>query len=792
MYQSDSFTSEACDAVRQAYIHAQELGHTFVGSEHLLLGLLNTGIAKEILEMAGITKERVLEQVVNSIGQGVPSALNPGAMTPTCDRILERAITIAVSGNEESAGTEHVLMAVLEEHSSSAAHIILELGGSTSSIYGQCEEAESAGSSHISGASTSHLTMLNKYGKNLTLAASQNLCDPVIGREPEVERVLQILSRRTKKNPCLIGEAGVGKTAIAEGIALLLAKGAVPDSLKGKQLFALDLSAMLAGAKYRGDFEERIKSCLNEVAGAKNVILFIDELHSIVGAGGAEGAIDAANILKPPLARGEIQVIGATTLDEYKKYIEKDSALERRFQPVLVAEPTPSDAVKILMGLKSRYEEHHKVTIQDEAVEAAVQLAVRYIPDRFLPDKALDLMDEACSRVRIKRVGPQSLEELSSVLNQLLEDNQSPEFSTEIAERKAYLARKKSSSKTITGKVSQITKDDVAEAASLWTRIPLEQLTKSESGRLLALEETLMKRVVGQNEAVKTLAEAVRRSRAGLKDPRRPMGSFLFLGPTGVGKTELSKALAEAMFDDSEAIIRVDMSEYMEKHAVSKLIGAPPGYVGYEEGGKLTDKVRRRPYSVVLFDEIEKAHPDFHNLLLQVMEEGELTDSSGRKTDFKNTVIILTSNVGARVLSSQRSLGFGKGEEEERSLFEAELKKSFPPEFLNRLDDVIIFHKLTVKELVLIAEKLLEQLRLRALSVGVTLRCTNQAIEYLAQKGWDNAYGARPLRRLITNLVENPLSKQLLEGVCSKGDVVELAVKDGECVLSVLSTLARG
>lgn len=796
MYNLDSFTKKANLAINKAFSQAEQLGHTYVGSEHILLGIFSDGTAKAVLKANGITEDAALEKVIELVGKGDFLRLTSEAITPTAKRILETAVLAARSGGSKQVGTEHILMAILREGNCSASNILRDLGGSVSKIFNDCTNAGNLDTEKKSQPEAK-LPTLSKYGRDLTRLAEEKKCDPVIAREKEIERVVQVLTRRTKNNPCLIGEAGVGKTAIAEGIAQLLSEGDIPESIKGKRLYALDLSAMLAGAKYRGDFEERIKTCVDEVIRAGNVILFIDEIHTIVGAGAAEGAIDAANILKPQLARGELQIIGATTLEEYRKHIEKDSALERRFQPILITEPSPESAVEILKGLREKYEKHHNVVISDDAIQAAVNLSVRYVADRFLPDKALDLVDEAASRVRLKASAPpKNLKELSEALNRLLEKkneavgSQNFKEAAEIAQKEAQLRKKFRTDQTAAFGQTQeaVTENDVAEVVAGWTGIPVRQLTEQESERLLRLEETLHNRVIGQEEAVSAVAKAIRRSRVGLKDPKRPIGSFLFLGPTGVGKTELCKALAESLFDNENAVIRLDMSEYMEKHSVSKMVGSPPGYVGFDEGGQLTEKVRRKPYSVVLFDEIEKAHADVFNILLQIFEDGILTDSQGRRVDFKNTVLILTSNVGARLITEKKSFGFtgqSDGSDHSKADVLEELKRCFSPEFLNRIDDIIVFKRLTEQEISVIAGKLLEQLRQRALKLGIALNFSPEAIQSLSVRGFDRNYGARPLRRLITAEVEDLLSQKVLEGEIKSGDVLELQVQDGKFVFSV-------
>ena len=736
--------------------------------------------------------------------------LTPDDFTPRTKRVLRAAVIISSKTGYTYVGTEHLLLAILSESDSYAVAFLEELGVSverlaqavSKGMQGGADdgfggfENESAPNGSQKGGSA-----LDKFGRDLTQAAKNGEIDPVIGREKEIQRVIQILSRRTKNNPVLIGEPGVGKTAVAEGLALEIAKGNVPEILKDKRVVSLDLTGMVAGAKYRGDFEERIKAAIDEVKKSKNTILFIDELHTIVGAGAAEGSADAANILKPSLARGDFQVIGATTLNEYRKYIEKDAALERRFQPVKVGEPTPEQAVQILKGLRDSYEAHHKVKITDEAINAAVTLSSRYIADRYLPDKAIDLIDEGASKVRLASLtSPDNVKELEDEIADY-EKEKASAINEQDFERAARLRdeqkelqtklddAKKKWQEQQKGNSGEVTAEDIAKIVSEWTGIPVVQLTKEESERLLNMENVLHERVIGQSEAVTAIAKAIRRGRVGLKDPKRPVGSFIFLGPTGVGKTELCKALAEAMFGDENAMLRLDMSEYMEKHTVSKLIGSPPGYVGFEEGGQLTEKVRRKPYSVVLFDEIEKAHPDVFNMLLQILEDGRLTDSQGRTVDFKNTIIIMTSNVGARLITEkQSSLGFNSenenAEESEKKdikeLVTGELRKVFRPEFLNRVDDIIVFNKLNKDEIKQIAVKMLKTLENRLDKMNIKISFTDNAVSEIADKGFDENYGARPLRRAIQNEIEDPLSEQMLEGKVKDGAVVTCDFADGQ------------
>ena len=757
-----------------------------------------------MLEEKGVTAEDIENLIKEYIGEGMQTKLTPDDFTPRTKRVLRAAVIISSKTGYTYVGTEHLLLAILSESDSYAVAFLEELGVSverlaqavSKGMQGGAEEGfggfenESAPNGSQKGGSA-----LDKFGRDLTQAAKNGEIDPVIGREKEIQRVIQILSRRTKNNPVLIGEPGVGKTAVAEGLALEIAKGNVPEILKDKRVVSLDLTGMVAGAKYRGDFEERIKAAIDEVKKSKNTILFIDELHTIVGAGAAEGSADAANILKPSLARGDFQVIGATTLNEYRKYIEKDAALERRFQPVKVGEPTPEQAVQILKGLRDSYEAHHKVKITDEAINAAVTLSSRYIADRYLPDKAIDLIDEGASKVRLASLtSPDNVKELEDEIADY-EKEKASAINEQDFERAARLRDEQKELQTKLdeeqqkGNSGEVTAEDIAKIVSEWTGIPVVQLTKEESERLLNMENVLHERVIGQSEAVTAIAKAIRRGRVGLKDPKRPVGSFIFLGPTGVGKTELCKALAEAMFGDENAMLRLDMSEYMEKHTVSKLIGSPPGYVGFEEGGQLTEKVRRKPYSVVLFDEIEKAHPDVFNMLLQILEDGRLTDSQGRTVDFKNTIIIMTSNVGARLITEkQSSLGFNSenenAEESEKKdikeLVTGELRKVFRPEFLNRVDDIIVFNKLNKDEIKQIAVKMLKTLENRLDKMNIKISFTDNAISEIADKGFDENYGARPLRRAIQNEIEDPLSEQMLEGKVKDGAVVTCDFADGQ------------
>ncbi len=812
MYQFKGFTEKANKALNLAIESAEEMRHNYVGTEHILYGLVKegSGVAATALNECGVTEDALREKLESINGTMSLVELTPDDFTPRTKRVLRAAVIISSKTGYTYVGTEHLLLAILSESDSYAVAFLEELGVSverlaqavSKGMQGGADdgfggfENESAPNGSQKGGSA-----LDKFGRDLTQAAKNGEIDPVIGREKEIQRVIQILSRRTKNNPVLIGEPGVGKTAVAEGLALEIAKGNVPEILKDKRVVSLDLTGMVAGAKYRGDFEERIKAAIDEVKKSKNTILFIDELHTIVGAGAAEGSADAANILKPSLARGDFQVIGATTLNEYRKYIEKDAALERRFQPVKVGEPTPEQAVQILKGLRDSYEAHHKVKITDEAINAAVTLSSRYIADRYLPDKAIDLIDEGASKVRLASLtSPDNVKELEDEIADY-EKEKASAINEQDFERAARLRdeqkelqtklddAKKKWQEQQKGNSGEVTSEDIAKIVSEWTGIPVVQLTKEESERLLNMENVLHERVIGQSEAVTAIAKAIRRGRVGLKDPKRPVGSFIFLGPTGVGKTELCKALAEAMFGDENAMLRLDMSEYMEKHTVSKLIGSPPGYVGFEEGGQLTEKVRRKPYSVVLFDEIEKAHPDVFNMLLQILEDGRLTDSQGRTVDFKNTIIIMTSNVGARLITEkQSSLGFNSenenAEESEKKdikeLVTGELRKVFRPEFLNRVDDIIVFNKLNKDEIKQIAVKMLKTLENRLDKMNIKISFTDNAVSEIADKGFDENYGARPLRRAIQNEIEDPLSEQMLEGKVKDGAVVTCDFADGQ------------
>ena len=811
MYRFNGFTEKANKAINNAIETAQDFGLTYIGSEHLLYGLLleHDCVAAKVLNDNGITDDKMYEILCSITSKGVPRELAPDNFSPRAKRIIDISVAAAASMGLRLVGTEQLLLGIIEEGDNYATRAINEMGADMRGVYDGVmsaigaysdEDAEGAKQSGGAGAKNSNTPNLDKFGRDLTALAKEHKLDPVIGRANEIQRVIQILTRRTKNNPVLIGEPGVGKTAIAEGLAQKIVDDEVPELLKNKRVVTLDLTGMIAGTKYRGDFEERIKSAIEEVTNAHDIILFIDELHTIVGAGSAEGSADAANILKPSLARGDFQLIGATTINEYRKYIEKDAALERRFQPVTVGEPSQDEAVQILKGLRDKYEAHHKVVITNEAIEAAVKLSSRYITDRFLPDKAIDLIDEACSKVKLRAyTAPDSVKELESKLK-----NMDAEKSAAIAEQdferaakirddekslKEQLQAEQEKWKMENDHVSgEVNAEEVANIVSIWTGIPATQLTKEESQRLLDMEKILHERIVGQDEAVSAVSRAIRRSRVGLKDPKRPTGSFIFLGPTGVGKTELCKALAEAMFGDENALVRFDMSEYMEKHTVSRLVGSPPGYVGYDEGGQLTEKIRRKPYCVLLFDEIEKAHPDVFNILLQILDDGILTDSQGRKVDFKNTIIIMTSNIGARRITDERkSLGFGNADntitdEQVREDVMAELKKAFRPEFLNRVDDTIVFRQLKPEDIEQIAGKLLGTLAKRVAERNIEIKFSDDAVKQIAKVGFDATYGARPLKRAIQSEIEDALSNEMLDGKVCDGDKVLCDVKDGKFV----------
>ena len=806
----DRFTAKAREAITLAVNVAESLGHNYVGTEHLLIGLLHegTGAASKVLAENGVREEKVLELVSQLISPNHSVGMaEQNGYTPSTRRVLENSYKEAVRFRAPLIGTEHLLIAMIKEGDCVASRLLNTLGVSVQKLYidllsAMGEDAPAGAREELQNARASqgkaNTPTLDSYSRDLTALAREGKLDPVIGREKEIQRVVQILSRRTKNNPCLIGEPGVGKTAVVEGLAQMIASGDVPETIAEKRVVTLDLSGMVAGSKYRGEFEERIKKVISEVMEDGQVLLFIDEIHTIIGAGGAEGAIDASNILKPSLARGELQLIGATTIEEYRKYIEKDAALERRFQPVTVEEPTQEETVAILKGLRGRYEDHHKVTITDDALESAVKLSARYINDRFLPDKAIDLIDEASSKVRLTNfVEPEEIKELELQV-QALETEKEEAVKAEAFEKAGQVKREQQKLReqieAIRSKWEQekttrqlvVDENQIADVVAGWTKIPVRKLEEEESERLLKLESILHERVVGQEEAVTAIAKAIRRGRVGLKDPKRPIGSFLFLGPTGVGKTELSKALAEAMFGTESALIRVDMSEYMEKHSVSKMIGSPPGYVGYEEGGQLSEKVRRNPYSVILFDEIEKAHPDVFNILLQVLDDGHITDAHGREIDFKNTILIMTSNAGAENILAPKRLGFASENDEKASYgfmkdkVMEEVRRLFKPEFLNRIDEIIVFHQLNKEHMKQIADIMLKSILKRTREqMNMALQVDDQAKELLIEKGYDQKYGARPLRRTIQNMVEDQLAEEILDGRIKKGDQV-LVSSDGK------------
>ena len=810
----DRFTAKAREAINLAADAATTLGHHYVGTEHLLIGLLHegTGVAAKVLEESGIEEEKGMELVSQLISTNtMVKMVEQSGYTPSARRVLENSYKEAVRFRAPLIGTEHLLIAMIKEGDCVATRLLNTLGISIQKLYidllsAMGEDAPAGAREDFPGGRTqargrSNTPTLDNFSRDLTELAREGKLDPVIGREDEIGRVVQILSRRTKNNPCLIGEPGVGKTAVVEGLAQMIADGDVPETILEKRVVTLDLSGMVAGSKYRGEFEERIKRVLKEVMEDGQVLLFIDEIHTIIGAGGAEGAIDASNILKPSLARGEIQLIGATTIEEYRKYVEKDAALERRFQPVTVEEPGVEESIAILKGLRGRYEDHHKVTITDGALEAAAKLSARYINDRFLPDKAIDLIDEASSKVRLSSfMEPEEIKALEQEI-EALEKNKEAAIKAEAYEKAGEIKKKQAKkrekiekirAKWEKEKVSRklvVDENQIADVVAGWTKIPVRKLEEEESERLRNLESILHQRVVGQEEAVTSISKAIRRGRVGLKDPKRPIGSFLFLGPTGVGKTELSKALAEAMFGTETALIRVDMSEYMEKHSVSKMIGSPPGYVGYDEGGQLSEKVRRNPYSVILFDEIEKAHPDVFNILLQVLDDGHITDAQGRKIDFKNTILIMTSNAGAENIISPKRLGFASVNDEKanytlmKDRVMEEVKRLFKPEFLNRIDDIIVFHQLNKEHMDQIAGIMLDVILKRTKEqMDIRLTVDEEARKVLIDKGYDEKYGARPLRRTIQNMLEDKLAEEILDGKVKKGDLVQVSGKDGELV----------
>lgn len=806
------YTKQAREALDAAEVYAKELKHPYIGTEHLLMGLRTSisGVAAQVLEMNGLREEdvrKVVGELVSRVGDE-PFSGRPKE-SPRLKFILEEGRKMAERFRMSEVGTEHLLLAIVRDTDCVAARILITLNINLQKIMQDCLTTIGENPKALSdrGDGTGKGSVLEQFCTDLNALAEDGKLDPVVGREEEMQRLMQILSRRTKNNPCMVGEPGVGKTAIIEGIAQRIAKEAVPEKMRDKRIFSLDLAALIAGSKYRGEFEERMKRLVGEVRAAGNIILFLDEIHTVVGAGGAEGAMDASNILKPSLARGEIQLIGATTITEYRKYIEKDAALERRFQPVMVEEPSKEETIRILEGIRGKYEVHHRIEISQEAIRAAVMLSDRYISDRFLPDKAIDVLDEACSKAALRGYKmPEQIEDLEQIigeLNQELEDaikERNMEKAALLAADKNQINEKLKRAKARRERQQQklriaLTEGDIADVVSEWTRIPVQRLAQSETERLKKLEATLHKRVIGQEDAVSAVARAVKRGRVGLKDPSRPVGSFLFLGPTGVGKTELSKALAEALFGNDESMMRIDMSEYMEKHSVSKLIGSPPGYVGHEDGGQLSEKVRRHPYSVVLFDEIEKAHPDVFNILLQVLDDGHITDSQGRKVDFRNTVIIMTSNAGAQSIVDAKRLGFNTVQDEKedykkmQSNVMDEVKRIFRPEFLNRIDEIIVFHALTESELEKIVGLLCQDLIQRAKEqLDITLKIKSAAKKLIAEAGTDRKYGARPLKRALQTKLEDPLTEAILNGEIKRSDLVETGVSKNEIKFSVKET----
>ena len=810
------FTNSAEKALELSGELAADFGHNYIGTEHILYGLVKegSGVASQVLNLQEVTPENIEEEIEALVGKGTPIQNRQEiGFTPRSKRVIENAFLEARKLGSEFIGTEHLLIGIMREGDSIAVRIMLDLGVNPQKLYNEIikviNEDENANinekqSKGKGRGSYNQTPTLNQYGTDLTKKAAEGKLDPVIGRKTEIQRVIQILSRRTKNNPCLIGEPGVGKTAVAEGLAEKIISEDVPEMLKNKRVVSLDIASMVAGAKYRGDFEERIKKCLEEVRKSGDVILFIDEVHTIVGAGSAEGAVDAANILKPLLARGEVQVIGATTLNEYRKYIEKDSALERRFSPVTVGEPTKAETEEILKGIRDKYEAHHNVKITDEAIKSAVELSTRYINDRFLPDKAIDLIDEAASRVKMKTyTQPESLKKLEDEIVTLDKEKEDTirvqDFEKAAilrdkikAEKEKLQKEKEKWQNKNTKNVTALNEEDIAEVVASWTGVPVKKLTQSENEKLKNLEKTLHQRVIGQNEAVEAVAKAIRRGRVGLKDPNRPIGSFLFLGPTGVGKTELSKALAESLFGNEDAMIRIDMSEYMEGHSVSKLIGSPPGYVGFDDGGQLTEKIRRKPYSVILFDEIEKAHPDVMNMLLQILDDGRLTDAQGRTVNFKNTVIIMTSNIGARLITDKTTLGFSAIDKKDETQKEyenikkdvmGELKKQFRPEFINRIDEIIVFHKLNNEDIKQIIDIMINQVTKRMKEKGYNLEIEDSVKELIAKKGIDTNYGARPLKRAIQNILEDKVAEEILDGNIKQNKKVIIKAEDDKIVI---------
>jgi ATP-dependent Clp protease ATP-binding subunit ClpC len=801
----EKFSERARRSLTRAQEEAQHFGHSYIDTEHILLGLVSEedGVASKVLNNLGVPASKIRAAIEFVVGRGEKSAVNEVGLTPRAKKVIELAVDEARRLNHSYIGTEHLLLGLLREHEGTASGVLESFGITLEKVQAETNSilSQNVPQARVATRSTAKTPILDQLGIDLTAASRAGKLDPIVNRSKEIERIIQILSRRTKNNPALIGEAGVGKTAIVEGLAHRIVAGEVPETLQGRRLLTLDVGLLVAGTKYRGEFEERLKKVIDEIKNANNCILFIDEFHTIVGAGAAEGAVDASNILKPSLARGEIQCIGATTLDEYRKYIEKDAGLERRFQPILVAEPTIEDTIEILRGIKERYEDYHRLIINDEALHASAHLAARYIPDRFLPDKAIDLMDEASSRVRITRGSiPISLTEARKALESVRRDkemaisSQQYEYAAELRDREVQLMDKIRSMEQewqIEQKQDKpsVNEDDIAEVVSMWTGIPVVRLTTDESSRLLRMEEALHKRIIGQDEAIITVSKAVRRARAGIKDVRRPIGCFMFLGPTGVGKTELVRALAEFMFGSEDSMIRLDMSEFMERHAVARLVGAPPGYVGYEEGGQLTESVRRKSYCVILLDEIEKAHPDVYNILLQIFDDGHLTDAKGRRVDFRNSIIVMTSNIGAQLIKGNVSLGFSSHADEEKdrkTIYEnmkekvlGELKKQFRPEFLNRLDGSVVFHALNKEQIREIVDLQLTQVSKSLIDKEMKLEVSDAAKDFLGEKGYDPTYGARPLRRVIQDEIEDKLSEAVLRGDFKAGDTIKIDY-DGE------------
>jgi ATP-dependent Clp protease ATP-binding subunit ClpC len=806
----ERFTERARQVVVLAQDEARALKHNYIGTEHILLGLLREeeGLAARVLESLDITVEEVRAQVARIVGQGDEVTSGQIPFTPRAKKVLELALREALSLGHNYIGTEHILLGLVRENEGVAARILLDFDADAEKIRNEIirmlsgpgrRQGGGSGGGGPAGEKSKSSKLLDQFGRNLTKQSTEGKLDPVVGRQTEIERLMQILSRRTKNNPVLIGEPGVGKTAVVEGLAARIATNQVPELLKNKQIYTLDLAALVAGSKYRGEFEERLKKVMKEIMQRGDIILFIDELHNLVGAGAAEGAIDAASILKPALARGELQTIGATTLDEYRKYLERDAALERRFQQVRVEEPTVDDTVQILRGLRDRYEAHHRVKITDEALRASAELADRYIQDRHLPDKAIDLIDEAASRIRIRSMSaPPRYRELEEEIERVRKEKEDSieaqefEKAASLRDKERKLTQKKREleeqwrTSESTEEQPEVGEEEIADIVSMWTGIPVFKLTEAESARLVRMEEELHKRVVGQEEAIVAVSKSIRRARAGIKDPKRPTGSFIFLGPSGVGKTELARTLAEFLFGDEDAMIQVDMSEYMEKHSVSRLVGSPPGYIGYDEGGQLTEAVRRKPYSVLLLDEIEKAHPDVFNILLQILEEGKLTDAQGRRVDFRNTIVIMTSNIGASQISKNQGFGFSIGDEqglsydEMKSRVMGELKKVFRPELLNRIDEIIVFHKLSKDEIMTIVDLLLRRLREQMAQHDVTIELTDPAKELLVDKGYDPAMGARPLRRAIQRFIEDPLADYVLGRAIDPGSTILVSRKLGD------------